>query len=94
MTDKKENVATLYKPKEEVVLDPSEVTDSLLERMPNPTGWRILVLERRLPLSDAPLCCTLLRHSHFLPASSHLLGGFRLQVLGEPDTCADDSVFV
>ena len=58
------------------------------------TGWRILVLERRLPLSDAPLCRTLLRHSHFLPSSSHLLGGFRLQVLGEPDTCADDSVFV
>jgi hypothetical protein len=47
MTDKKENVATLYKPKEEVVLDPSEVTDSLLERMPNPTGWRILVLPYR-----------------------------------------------
>ena len=47
MTDKKENVTPLYKPKEEVVLDPSEVTDSLLERMPNPTGWRILVLPYR-----------------------------------------------
>ena len=35
------------KSKEEVVLDPSEVTDSLLERMPSPTGWRILVLPYR-----------------------------------------------
>tara|TARA_R100001126_G_C4852593_1_gene162774 strand:- start:393 stop:818 length:426 start_codon:yes stop_codon:yes gene_type:complete len=34
-------------PKEEKVLDPSLIDKPLLERMPHPTGWRILVLPYR-----------------------------------------------
>jgi len=33
-----------YVKPEEVVLDPSKIEASVLERMPKPTGWRILIL--------------------------------------------------
>lgn len=46
----KEAVASLgeaYKEPSVKVLDPDAINGSLLERMPNPTGWRILVLPYR-----------------------------------------------
>ena len=45
-----EGVATIaeaYKEPTDKVLDPDSIGDSLLERMPAPTGWRILVLPYR-----------------------------------------------
>ena len=38
------SVQDAYVEPTELVLDPSLLTTSLLERMPEPTGWRILVL--------------------------------------------------
>lgn len=37
----------LYVSKKDVVLDPSKLTGSLLDRMPTPTGWRMLILPYR-----------------------------------------------
>ena len=45
-----EGVATIaeaYKEPTDKVLDPDAIGESLLERMPAPTGWRILVLPYR-----------------------------------------------
>ena len=50
LTEVKEAVASLgdaYKEPSVKVLDPDAISGSLLERMPNPTGWRILVLPYR-----------------------------------------------
>jgi chaperonin GroES len=33
-----------YKEKTDKVLDPDQLGQSLLEKMPNPTGWRLLIL--------------------------------------------------
>ena len=43
----KSSITDAYKAKEEVVLDPSVLDKSLIERMPNPVGWRLLVLPYR-----------------------------------------------
>ena len=43
----KESMKDLYVPAEERVLDPSKADQSLLERMPNPTGWRMMILPYR-----------------------------------------------
>ena len=46
----KEAIADLtnaYVPAEEKVLDPTLIDKPLLERMPDPTGWRILILPYR-----------------------------------------------
>ena len=39
-----EKVAEAYIDPEERVLDPEKLDASILERMPQPTGWRMLVL--------------------------------------------------
>ena len=41
------NLAEAYKEPSDRVLDPESIGGSLLERMPDPTGWRILVLPYR-----------------------------------------------
>jgi len=38
-----------YVEEEERVLDPSLIKASLIERLPQPTGWRILILPYRPP---------------------------------------------
>ena len=40
-------VASMYTEPKERVLDPSKADESLLERMPNLTGWRMLILPYR-----------------------------------------------
>nr|ASN63303.1 co-chaperonin GroES [uncultured virus] len=45
--DIKGAVESMYVPKEERVLDPSKADASLIERMPSPTGWRMLILPYR-----------------------------------------------
>tara|TARA_R100000995_G_scaffold54449_1_gene26713 strand:- start:251 stop:697 length:447 start_codon:yes stop_codon:yes gene_type:complete len=40
-------IAEAYKEPSDKVLDPEAIEGSLLERMPTPTGWRILVLPYR-----------------------------------------------
>lgn len=41
-------ISGLYKePKAKKVLNPESVEDSLLDRMPDPTGWRMLILPYR-----------------------------------------------
>jgi co-chaperonin GroES (HSP10) len=41
-------ISELYKePKAKKVLNPESVEDSLLDRMPDPTGWRMLILPYR-----------------------------------------------
>ena len=42
-----ENISQAYKEKSERVLDPDSIGDSLLDRMPSPTGWRLLILPYR-----------------------------------------------
>ena len=41
---KEANLATAYIKKDEKVLDPSLVSKNLKERLPQPTGWRLLVM--------------------------------------------------
>jgi co-chaperonin GroES (HSP10) len=41
------SIAEAYKEPTDKVLDPEAIGESLLERMPAPTGWRILVLPYR-----------------------------------------------
>ena len=43
----KSAVQSMYVPTEERVLDPSKADASLIERMPSPTGWRMLILPYR-----------------------------------------------
>lgn len=43
----KSAVQSMYVPKEDRVLDPSKADASLIERMPSPTGWRMLILPYR-----------------------------------------------
>lgn len=43
----KEGVKNLYAEPKAKVLDPDAMDKSLLERMPNPTGWRMLILPYR-----------------------------------------------
>ena len=43
----KEGVKNLYKEPTQKVLDPEAMEKSLLERMPQPTGWRMLILPYR-----------------------------------------------
>jgi chaperonin GroES len=40
-------VNSMYVPRENRVLDPSKADASLIERMPSPTGWRMLILPYR-----------------------------------------------
>lgn len=40
-------VNAMYAPQENRVLDPSKADASLIERMPSPTGWRMLILPYR-----------------------------------------------
>lgn len=40
-------VNAMYVPRENRVLDPSKADASLMERMPSPTGWRMLILPYR-----------------------------------------------
>ena len=47
MGESKVELATAYVEPEEVVLDPTKLEGSVLERMPQPTGWKILVLPYR-----------------------------------------------
>ena len=42
-----EGVKSLYKDPQPKVLDPEAMDKSLLERMPQPTGWRMLILPYR-----------------------------------------------
>ena len=42
-----EGLKTAYVNSEDKVLDPSLLDKPLLERMPNPTGWRLLILPYR-----------------------------------------------
>jgi hypothetical protein len=46
-TTEKEGVDKMYVDPKDRVLDPSKADDSLLDRMPNPTGWRMLILPYR-----------------------------------------------
>jgi co-chaperonin GroES (HSP10) len=41
------NLAAAYKDVTDKVLDPEKIGGSLLERMPSPTGWRLLILPYR-----------------------------------------------
>ena len=42
-----ETIAQAYKEKAELVLDPDSIGENLLDRMPSPTGWRLLILPYR-----------------------------------------------
>lgn len=43
----KEGVKSLYKEPQQKVLDPDAMDKNLLDRMPQPTGWRMLILPYR-----------------------------------------------
>ena len=42
-----EGIKSLYKAPQPKVLDPAAMDKSLLDRMPTPTGWRMLILPYR-----------------------------------------------
>ena len=42
-----ENLAAAYKDVTDKALDPDSIGGTLLERMPSPTGWRLLILPYR-----------------------------------------------
>ena len=42
-----ENLAAAYKDVTDKALDPASIGGTLLERMPSPTGWRLLILPYR-----------------------------------------------
>lgn len=43
----KEGVESMYVERENRVLDPTKANQSLIDRMPSPTGWRMLILPYR-----------------------------------------------
>lgn len=45
--EKEESIDNSYVESESRVLDPTKVNKSMIERMPNPTGWRMLILPYR-----------------------------------------------
>ena len=45
--DPKPTIANAYVDTDERVLDPSNIKTSLIDRMPQPTGWRMLILPYR-----------------------------------------------
>jgi co-chaperonin GroES (HSP10) len=47
MTEAAQNIENLYVKEDGRVLDPTLLDNTLLERMPNPTGWRLLILPYR-----------------------------------------------
>ena len=47
MTEAAQNVENLYVKEDGRVLDPTLLDNTLLERMPNPTSWRLLILPYR-----------------------------------------------
>ncbi len=51
MSESKEplDLSKLYVPEKERVLDPTLITASAIERLPQPTGWRILIMPFRAP---------------------------------------------
>ena len=63
MTEAAQNIENLYVKEDGRVLDPTLLDNTLLERMPNPTGWRLLILPYRgkgttdggIPLPDKTL---------------------------------------
>ena len=42
-----EGLASLYEEQKDTFLNPETIGESLLDRMPSPTGWRILILPYR-----------------------------------------------
>jgi len=46
-TEEKEGVASMYVDSKARILDPTKADKSMIERMPNPTGWRMLILPYR-----------------------------------------------
>jgi len=42
-----EGLSSIYEDRKEKVLNPDAIGKSLLERLPTPTGWRILILPYR-----------------------------------------------
>lgn len=47
MSESSANLETIYTEHKKKTLDPDLIDKSLLERMPKPTGWRILILPYR-----------------------------------------------
>ena len=49
MTDAKKSldIAKAYVPEKERVLDPTLIDASVIDRLPQPTGWRVLILPFR-----------------------------------------------
>ena len=47
LEDQLEDLEKVYVNKGDRVLDPSLLDQTLLERMPSPTGWRMLILPYR-----------------------------------------------
>ena len=47
--DKKDLLKSLYVEAKEKTLDPSLIDEPVLERLPSPTGWRMLILPYRPP---------------------------------------------
>ena len=48
-TNEAEDLSDCYVTEEERVLDPSLVDKSVIERLPQPTGWRILIAPSNPP---------------------------------------------
>ena len=49
MSEDLDTLEECYVEEEERVLDPSLISTSLIDRLPQPTGWRILILPYRPP---------------------------------------------
>ena len=50
-------IADAYIDPDDKILDPELLDKSILDRMPQPTGWRMLVLTRLLfPFLSGPAC--------------------------------------
>ena len=60
-TTEKEGVDKIYVNPKDRVLDPSKVDKSLLDRMPNPTGWRMLILPYRVRLKQRAVFTSLIK---------------------------------
>ena len=45
--NKAENIGDAYKDVKDKALNPDAINVSLIERMPDPTGWRLLILPYR-----------------------------------------------
>ena len=75
MTDatKPLDISKAYVPEEERVLDPTLIETSIIDRLPQPTGWRVLILPFKPSRRSKGVILLIFRFGPFYPLQCLLL---------------------